>query len=133
MNIFAQAAAGKPLTPAQRATLKLIEGFFLAGLVAAVQVFAQYLSPDGYIDWPNVIHTAAIAGAVATLMAIAKYYKSHGDPLLATVATTAAQSLEPTLYNRAEAGTAPAPSTTSNPTGDAATVAVVSTDAPAAA
>lgn len=110
MNIFAQAANNQPLTPAQRAFLKLVEGFFMTAFVAAVQTFAQY-SSDGYIDWPNVTHTALIAGAVAFLLAVAKYYKSHGDPLIGALADTAAQAIEsanPTLYNRAEQGAAPA-------------------------
>lgn len=133
MNIFAKASAGLPLTPAQRAFLRLLEGFFMTGFVVAVQTFALY-SSEGYVDWANVAHTALIAGAVAFLLAVAKYYKSHGDVLVSTLASTAAGALEsatPTLYTRAEQG-APA---TSNASGDAATVASVSTvtSTPAAA
>lgn len=110
MNIFAQAANNQPLTPAQRAFLKLVEGFFLSALLVAGQTFFQYAAV-GAVDWQAALHTALIAGAVAFLLAVAKYYKSHGDPLIGALADTAAQAIEsanPTLYNRAEAGAAPA-------------------------
>lgn len=110
MNIFAQAANNQPLTPAQRAFLKLVEGFLLSALLVAGQTFFQYAAV-GAVDWQAALHTALIAGAVAFLLAVAKYYKSHGDPVIGALADTAAQAIEsanPTLYNRAEAGASPA-------------------------
>lgn len=112
MDIFTKAAANLPLTPVQRAVLKLLEGFFVSACLVALQTFAQYMAA-GRVDVQQAGHTALIAGAVAFLLAVAKYYKAFGDTgaqVVAAVASQAASVLEsttPSLYTRAEQGATP--------------------------
>lgn len=82
MSLFQRAWAGLNLSPAERAWLKLIEGFILAGIVAALPAVAELLSA-GTVDWATVGRTALGTFAVAVLMAAVKYCKAHGDSPLA--------------------------------------------------
>jgi hypothetical protein len=57
-NLFARAAQGESLTPAERAL------------------------SQGTLDWGNVARTALAASAVAVLLALVKYARAFGDPPL---------------------------------------------------
>lgn len=90
MNLFQKAGKGLNLTPGERAVLKLVEGFLIAGFVAALPVVAELLGHQG-ITWQVVAQAAAGAFATAFLLAIAKYYKAKGDnPIAAGLAETLA-------------------------------------------
>lgn len=91
MNLFQRDARHLTLTPGERAFLKLLEGFSIAGFVAAVTIVAQLLGLPG-VDWLLVLKVAAGAFAVGFLGAIAKYYKAQGDPVLSDVATQMAHT-----------------------------------------
>lgn len=80
-NVFQRAAEYQPLTPGERALLRLIEGLACAGLVAALPIVAAALSNTN-VNWSNVLRAALAAAAVAILMALTKYTKAHGDPVL---------------------------------------------------
>ena len=80
-SLFARARANMTLTPGERALLKLIEGLLCAGVVAALPALAGALGHNG-VHWSDVARTALAAGAVAVLLALAKYAKAHGDPAL---------------------------------------------------
>ncbi|MGH2515039.1 MAG: hypothetical protein ACRDHP_05230, partial [Ktedonobacterales bacterium] len=87
MNIFAKANNNLNLTPAQRAFLKLIEGFFVAGIVAVLPVISQALAAQT-INWALILRTAAATFSVAALLAVTKYLKAQNDPPLSTAATS---------------------------------------------
>ena len=87
-NLFALARAGATLTPGQRAFLKLVEGFVIAGAVTAVPVVADLLTRPGGVDWQTVIKAGAEAFTVAALMAASKYYKAQGEAPVANVLDT---------------------------------------------
>src|SRR5258708_813452 len=83
MSIFAKARAGANLSPAQRALLKLIEGFAIAGVVAALPVLALALGQES-VNWTAVGRVALGTFSTAALMAAVKYLKAQGDAPLTT-------------------------------------------------
>ena len=100
--LFAQARQYAPLSPGQRAILKLAEGLLCAALVAALPVVADALA-RGAINWSDFGRTALAAAAVAVLLALAKYLKAHGDPQLgATLDTLGAEVADRTGVSDAE-------------------------------
>lgn len=105
-NLFARARRYESLTPAERALLRLLEALASVALVGAATAAAQYLAaPLGSglaaIDWWVVARVCAAGAAVAVLMALAKYFKAHGDPALAsaldTIGTRIATAVPPPL------------------------------------
>lgn len=86
-QLVRRARAYQPLTPVERAILRLLEGLASVALIGAATAAAQYLAgPSGLggtVNWPIVAHVCAAGAAVAVLMALAKYFKAHGDPALA--------------------------------------------------
>jgi hypothetical protein len=91
MNVFAKAQNNLNLTPGERAVLKLVEGFVVAGIVAALPVISQALAAQS-INWAQMFRTAAATCSVAALLAVIKYLKAQNDPPLSTVATAIAQT-----------------------------------------
>jgi hypothetical protein len=90
LSIFARARSYRSLTPAERAFLRLLEGLASVALVGAATAAAQYLSSPapaglGALDWALIARVCVAGAAVAVLMAVAKYFKAHGDPALADV------------------------------------------------
>src|SRR5678816_3214101 len=85
-QVKAMAKAGLPLTPAQRAWLKVLEGFLVAGLVAAGLVLAQFIA-SGSTDLLAMARSALAAFLVAAIMAAVKYAKANGDANVQNVAT----------------------------------------------
>jgi hypothetical protein len=86
-NIWTRARRYEQLTPGERAALRLIEGLIYVALVGAATAGAQYLASPagsglGAIDWATVARVCIAGAAVALLMALAKYFKAHGDPAL---------------------------------------------------
>ncbi len=90
--LFSRARAYLPLSPAERAILKLVEGLLCVGVVAALPVVADALGRQS-VNWSDVSHTALAAASVAVLLALAKYAKAQGAPALATTLHTAAAGL----------------------------------------
>lgn len=90
-NVFERAAEYQPLTPGERALLRLIEGLACAGLVAALPIVAAALGSTD-VNWGTVVRAALAAVAVAILMALAKYTKAHGDPMLSDALSQLAAS-----------------------------------------
>ena len=92
-SLFDRAHRQLNLSPAERAVLKLVEGFLVAGLVAALPVVAQLLAQQS-VDWAQ---SARIAGGVfvmAVLLAVLKYAKAHGDLPLEEIITPIEQAVE---------------------------------------
>ena len=89
MTVFAKAQNNLNLTPGERAFLKLVEGFVVAGIVAALPIISQALAAQS-INWAQLLRTAAATCSVAALLAVTKYLKAQNDPPLSTVATTIA-------------------------------------------
>lgn len=117
-QLVRRACAYQPLSPAERALLRLLEGLGSVALIGAATAAAQYLAGPtglgGTVNWSVVAHVCTAGAAVAVLMALAKYFKAHGDPTLAAAldalgAHIAAPTAPP---NPAlPIATAPAPST----------------------
>jgi hypothetical protein len=80
-NLYSRAASYQPLTPFERALLRLVEGLICTALVAALPIVADALASTS-IDWGNVLRAALAAGAVAMLLALVKYARAHADPVL---------------------------------------------------
>lgn len=91
-TLFARAQAYAPLTPGERALLRLIEGLACAAVVAALPVVADALG-HGPVRWDDVARTALAAAAVAVLLALAKYARAQGDPTLGTAIAEVAGAL----------------------------------------
>lgn len=91
-TLFTRARAYQPLTPAERAVLKLVEGLLCVALVAALPVVADALGRQT-VNWSDVARAALSAASVAVLLALAKYAKAHGDPALSNVLDTTAATL----------------------------------------
>lgn len=107
-----RARARLPLTPGERALLKLGQGLALAALMAALVTAGHALEGSGPVDWRRIAFAAGVAALVAILNALAKYFTAQGDvPLadaLALLATEAAQHAPipaPTASARANAAT----------------------------
>src|SRR5581483_5140306 len=101
-GLFARARQYAPLSPGQRALLKLAEGLLCAALVAALPVVAEALS-RGDVSWADAGRTALAAATVAVLLALAKYLKAHGDPQLgATLDTLGTEVADRTGVSDAE-------------------------------
>lgn len=83
----------KDLSPAQRATLKLLEGIMWTAIINAVFAFGTYLSNNQNIDYRALGISVGASASLAIVLAIAKYFKSHGQPLLSTAIEQAAQEL----------------------------------------
>jgi hypothetical protein len=82
LQLLRRARNYEPLTPGERALLRLIEGLLCAALVAALPVVADALGAAS-VNWTDVGRAALAAAAVAALLALAKYAKAQGDPALA--------------------------------------------------
>jgi hypothetical protein len=74
-----RARAKLPLTPGERALLKLAQGFLVTGLVAALLTAGHALEGDGPVEWRRVLFASAVAALVAILNALAKYFTAQGD------------------------------------------------------
>lgn len=74
-----RARAKLPLTPGERALLKLAQGFLVTGLVAALLTAGHALEGDGPVEWRRVLFASAVAALVAVLNALAKYFTAQGD------------------------------------------------------
>ena len=101
MDIFSRAAQNLPLTPGERAFLKLVEGFLMSAFVAALPVLSQLLAGANlaHLDYWATLRTFVAAFGVALLLAISKYYKAHGDVAglaVGQVLDTAAADLQQT-------------------------------------
>ncbi|MBF6589406.1 MAG: hypothetical protein IVW57_02605 [Ktedonobacterales bacterium] len=82
MGIFAvmgRARARLPLTPGERALLKLAQGLLVSGVIAALLTAGHALESDGPVAWRRVVLASAVAALVAVLNALAKYYRAQGD------------------------------------------------------
>jgi hypothetical protein len=80
-QLLQRARRHEPLTPGERAFLRLIEGLVCTALVAALPVVADALGSAG-VNWTDVGRAALAAAAVAVLLALAKYARAQGDPAL---------------------------------------------------
>ena len=85
INLLRRAASYAPLTAGERAVLRLLEGLLCAGLVAMAPVVAQALAQQQVI-WADTLRAALAAGGVAVMLALSKYARAHGDPMLTGMA-----------------------------------------------
>ena len=83
-NMIQRAQAYGPLTPGERAVLRLAEGLACTALVAALPIVADALSRQG-VNWGDVGRAALAAGVTAALLALSKYLRAQGDPPLVTL------------------------------------------------
>lgn len=110
-SLFSQARSGAPLTPMQRAMLRLVEGLAAVALVAVLPVVASALSQSSP-NWSDVAREALAAAGVAVALAVLKYAKAQGDPLLSTVADALAHDVPAPAQH---AASPPAPAGSASP------------------
>ena len=84
MTLFAKARAGIALAPAQRATLRLVEGGLATAGLTAVYALAQYLLGRDLasINSADLGRFALGAFLVTLVLTSVKYVKAHGDPTI---------------------------------------------------
>ncbi|GEM_PF-2014530 len=85
LTIFQRARAYLPLTPAERAFLKFLQGAICTAIVAAASIVYQGFNQ--HLDWTAIFHTALAAGATALLFTLNKYLTAHVDPALDDLVT----------------------------------------------
>lgn len=93
-DILARARAGKVLTPAERALLKLLQGLGLSAVVAGLLAAGHALAADGPIDGRRLVLAVGVSSLVAVLNALAKYYTARGDAPLAVALSLVADQAE---------------------------------------
>lgn len=96
-TLFARAANNLPLTPEERALLKLAQGAIITGVIAVLGVLTPLIA-SGKLEFtqPTLI-AVCVAFAVAVLNAVAKLFSAKGDPLstaIGTVLTDTAQVIQ---------------------------------------
>ncbi len=91
VSLAQRALAYAPLTPGERALLRLAEGLLCAALVAALPIVADALGRQA-VNWSDVGRAALAAGATAALLALNKYLRAHGDPPLTGAAPSASST-----------------------------------------
>ncbi|HEY7832741.1 MAG TPA: hypothetical protein VIG30_04145 [Ktedonobacterales bacterium] len=119
IQLVRRARAYQSLTPAERAVLRLLETLAYVALLGAATAAAQYFAKPagGAINWATVGRVCAAGAALAVLMALAKYFKAHGDPALAGALTSLAASGPASLTATSQPIPLPAaPSSTPDPT-----------------
>jgi hypothetical protein len=126
-SIFARARRYQSLTPGERALLRLLDGLACVALIGGATAAAQYLSSPpsaglAAVSWPLVVRVSVAGAAVAVLLALAKYFKAHGDPALADALAAVGARVEATSGEpRTPAGgSAASPSDTGAGAGNAA-------------
>jgi hypothetical protein len=78
-NIFSDAAAGIPLTPAQRAALKLLQGFLLTALTSGIIAAGQYITTSGTINYGQMAIVVGSQVGLSFVLALAKYLSAQSD------------------------------------------------------
>lgn len=78
--IITKARLGLPLTPGERAFLKLLQGWFFAAVITVLPVLSALLNGQTPITRQTLL-IAAGALASAFLSAAAKYYTAQGDAI----------------------------------------------------
>ena len=82
MNLFSRAARNLPLTPGERAFLKLLKGWIYTAVAAGIAVGVQYLYNNQMIDWQKLGYLIGGAFMLSLLTALEKYFTAQGDPNL---------------------------------------------------
>lgn len=96
IRLYQQGMQHLPLTPAERAALKLINGFLLAGAAGGVDAVAQYITSSNFsaIDWRTVLNIFLAVGGSGVLYAAQKWASARGDFALGALLSQAAEKVE---------------------------------------
>ena len=97
MNIFSKAAQGLNLSPAQRAFLKLLKGWFYTALSTGIMAGAQYLLNNQQINWMALLYIASGAFLLSILGALDKYWTAQGDTPIAVLSDAIMQRVQGAL------------------------------------
>src|SRR5260221_1811497 len=92
MSIFAKARAGLNLTPADRAFLKLVAGWVIAGALSALVAFVTAVTQPNP-NWRVVLAITATAVVTAPAFAALNCVNAHLDPPLAAPVDATARQL----------------------------------------
>lgn len=87
-NFFGRAARNQPLTPAQRAFLRSLDGVAITVFLPAVQIvwsaFWQWFNNQAVaVDWMSTLHTATSAALAAAVFVAVKYVRARGGSVVA--------------------------------------------------
>ncbi len=96
MSLFVRAAANQPLSPGERAILKLIESTLISALLSGFVAIYPYLasaSADATPAWQPALHTFAVTVALSILLSVVKWFKANNEPMLAGVVQMGADAL----------------------------------------
>lgn len=94
MSIFSKAAQGLNLTPAQRAFLKLLKGWFYTALGTGIITGSQYVMGTAVIDWQKLLYIVGTGVLLSILSALDKFWSSQGDTPLALATEAAIQKVQ---------------------------------------
>ena len=94
MNIFAKAAQGLNLSPAERAFLKLLKGWFYTALGTGIITGSQYVMGTAVIDWQKLLYIVGTGVLLSILSALDKFWSSQGDTPLALATEAAIQKVQ---------------------------------------
>lgn len=84
-SLFTRARLQLPLTPPERAFLKLLQGSVVTVLTAAVVAALPYLEGQT-VNWQTVIRIGAGAGVATLVTVVSKYWTAQGDNPAASLA-----------------------------------------------
>jgi hypothetical protein len=96
-NIFQRAWNNLPLTPGERAFLKLLKGWLYTAIGVGLIAGAQYLTNNQVINWWSLAWIAGGAFALSLLMALDKWFTSQGDLPLSVATEAVTQRIQAAL------------------------------------
>ena len=97
MNLFQRASQKLPLTPGERAFIKLIQGWVLTALSAGIMAGAQYLLNNQQVNWQAMLYIVGGAVLLSVLSAVTKYYTAQGDVPIAVLSDAIMQRVQGAL------------------------------------
>jgi hypothetical protein len=86
LDIFRRAHHKQPLTPKERAFLKLVQGLVVSIITSAVFAAGQLILSKGDLSWQDLWRVAAVAITVAVFNTLIKFLTARGDPELGEMA-----------------------------------------------
>ncbi len=97
MSIFQRAWQNLPLSPGERAFLKLLKGWLFTAIGVGLIAGAQYLTNNQQINVWALIEVAGGAMALSVLMALDKWFSAQGDLPAAVMTEAVTQRVQAAL------------------------------------
>lgn len=99
-DFFSRASRNQPLTPAQRAFLRAMDGAAITIFVPALQIifgaiWQWYNNQTLAVDWNAVFQTALHAAMASALFVVVKYVRAHGGDFVTPLTQGDTVRIEP--------------------------------------